>query len=104
MFYISPFIRYGHADGLRQTAAVAETLQTALFFFWEGFALPLLLFIKTSLLPAVVFSLFFYLNLAQSSVYVAEAMEARLVVVESCAHIPMDEKSEVCIRDTCMPR
>lgn len=32
----------------------------------------------------------------QSSVYVAEAMEGRLVVMESCAHIPMDEKSEVC--------
>lgn len=26
----------------------------------------------------------------------AEAMEGRLVVMESCAHIPMDEKSEVC--------
>lgn len=30
----------------------------------------------------------------QSSIYVAESMEASLVVVESCAHIPMDEKSE----------
>lgn len=25
----------------------------------------------------------------------AEAMEGRLVVIESCAHIPMDEKPEV---------
>lgn len=31
----------------------------------------------------------------QSSIYVADAMEGRLVVIESCAHIPMDEKSEV---------
>lgn len=34
-------------------------------------------------------------SLVQSSIYVAESMEASLVVVESCAHIPMDEKSEV---------
>ncbi|CAN0055820.1 unnamed protein product [Ectocarpus sp. 12 AP-2014] len=31
----------------------------------------------------------------QSSIYVAEAMEGRLVVVESCSHIPMDERAEV---------
>ncbi|CAN0071809.1 unnamed protein product [Ascophyllum nodosum] len=31
----------------------------------------------------------------QSSVFVAETLEARLVVIETCAHIPMDEKSEV---------
>ncbi|CAM9947271.1 unnamed protein product, partial [Ectocarpus sp. 8 AP-2014] len=30
----------------------------------------------------------------QSSIYVAEAMEGRLVVVESCSHIPMDERAE----------
>lgn len=27
--------------------------------------------------------------------YVAEQMEGRFVVVDSCSHIPMDEKSEV---------
>ncbi|CAB1111489.1 unnamed protein product [Ectocarpus sp. CCAP 1310/34] len=31
----------------------------------------------------------------QSSIYIAEAMEGRLVVVESCSHIPMDERAEI---------
>lgn len=32
---------------------------------------------------------------SQLSIHVAEEMEGKLVVLDSCSHIPMDEKSEV---------
>lgn len=44
-----------------------------------------------------------YMSKKQSSIYVAEAMEGRLVVIESCAHIPMDEQSEVRARSALKP-